>query len=142
MSTKAKPYEVRNEDDFRRYVAECAADCHVSHIESHLTSAGIPDLNICMRGTELWLELKVMSSRKPPKMRATQKKWHVDRFEHGGISWVVTLDLDMMDVLILPGNVAAGLPSNPGIWRAAAMIHPFMDMPKLLRSLARRAKNA
>ena len=130
------------EDDFRRYVGECAGNAHVSHIESHLTSAGIPDLNICIGGYDLWIELKVMSNRKLPKMRPTQRKWHIDRAENGGVSWVMVLDLDLMDVLIIPGNVAAGLPSKPGVWRAAAAIHPFMEMPKTLRSLVRRAKNA
>lgn len=138
---KTKPTNVSSEDDFRRYVSECAGtNAHVSHIESHLTSAGIPDLNICSCGNEMWIELKVMNSKKPPKMRPTQKKWHVDRREAGGVSWVMCLDLDLMDVLLLPGDVAAGLPAKPGVWRAAAAIHPFPEMPKIIRSLTRRAK--
>lgn len=132
--------EISDEADFRRFVTECAGSAHVSHIESHEASPGIPDLNICMRGIDIWIELKVMSSRKPPKMRPTQKRWHTDRFEHGGISWVMALDLDLMDVLLIPGHVAAGLPNKPGLWRAAAAIHPFLEMSKVLRSLERRAK--
>jgi hypothetical protein len=81
-----------------------------------------------------------MSNRKQPKMRPTQRKWHTDRHARGGISWVMVFDLDIKDVLILPGNIAAGLPSNAGVWRAAAAIHPLTTMTKLLRSLARRAR--
>ena len=130
--------EISDEADFRRFVTECAGSAHVSHIESHEASPGIPDLNICMRGIDIWIELKVMSSRKPPKMRATQKRWHANRYDHGGRSWVITLDLDEMNLVVLPGQTAASLPAKVGIWRNIGFTHSVTAIPAIIRMMARR----
>jgi hypothetical protein len=137
------PPVLHNETDFRRYITErIKPNAHVSYIESHMTSAGIPDLNIYLRRQDIWLELKTLSDTKDPKMRNTQKRWHVNRFENKGLSWVIALDLDQMVMLVLPGNIAAGLPAKTSVWRATANIHPVLDIVVVLQSMARRVKNA
>lgn len=51
---------------------------HVNRIENS-TSNGIPDVNYCYKGQEVWLELKAGS-----KVRDTQKIWHQQRVIQGG----------------------------------------------------------
>ena len=144
MNTTDVPV-MEDEGDFRRYVIgrvlKSEPRSQTSYIESHETSAGIPDLNIYMRGRDVWIELKVLSDTKPAKMRPTQKRWHVDRFNSGGMSWVMTLDLTQMKLLIIPGNVAAGLGTNIGVWRNVAAAHPVEDVVDVIRSMARRVKS-
>lgn len=132
---------IHDEGDFRRWVIGRLHDkepSQVSYIESHQTSAGIPDLNIFMRGKDLWIELKVLSDTKTPKMRPTQKRWHADRWHNGGFSWVLCCDLDYQVLLVLPGHVAAGMGTKQGVWRAAAATHPLLDVVDVLRSLTKR----
>lgn len=110
---------------------------HVSNIESHSTSAGIPDQNIFLMGADLWLELKVIKDDQV-KMRPTQRKWHTDRAAKGGLSWVLVLDPKNEDVLVVPGATAAGLAPRASAWRAAGVAWNITAIPKLLLSLARR----
>ena len=141
-----RPPILRDEKGFRKFVIcrleEKESPSHISYIESHETSAGIPDLNVFIQGRDVWIELKVLSDHKAPKMRPTQKRWHVDRFNAGGFSWVLVLDLTHQHMLVLPGNVAAGLGSNIGVWRAAGMEHPLLDVVDVIRSMVRRIRNA
>ena len=110
-----------SEDDFRRHVIDLLGKdgCHLSHIESHLTSAGIPDINFYKSGRDVWLELKVAKDGKV-KMRPTQKRWHKDRAARGGQSWVLVLSPSKDRVLWLPGAVAAGLEPSWLAWVGAA----------------------
>lgn len=138
------PPLMRDEGDFRRFVIHRLEDKenpHTSYIESHQTSAGIPDLNVFMQGRDIWVELKVLSDLKRPKMRASQKRWHVDRHNAGGMSWVLCCDLTYQHVIVIPGHVAAGLGSNIGVWRAAGNVHPLLDVVDVFRSMARRIRN-
>lgn len=63
---------------------------HASRVESHSTSAGIPDVDYCINGVEGHLELKYSKSNKPPEIRNTQIKWHTKRRENGGRSYILT----------------------------------------------------
>lgn len=114
---------MNNEDDFRRGVVRQAEQwgAHVTHIESHQTSAGVTDLNIWAFNRDLWLELKVVK-RGTVKLRPTQKKWHRERAEAGGQSWVAVLDPKTQHVLVLRGEAAATLPPGLASWEAAAVI--------------------
>jgi hypothetical protein len=54
-------------------------DCHVVRMETHM-SPGVPDLNICWRGREYWMELKVSkenldNGRIPLIVREAQVAW-------------------------------------------------------------------
>lgn len=61
---------------------------HIQAIESEATGAGIPDLNLCKGGKEIWVELKsgplTKSSIKPG-----QFIWHIKRNQAGGTTWIV-----------------------------------------------------
>ncbi len=62
---------------------------HLCFVESHLTSAGIPDIDFCISGVEGHLELKYWG-KEPPNFRPTQIKWFRDRNSHGGVSIILT----------------------------------------------------
>lgn len=72
--------------DFIETVAE-GYGWHVSHIESPITSPGIPDLILSKNNHDLWLEVKVW--RRGINMRPPQRKWHRDRAASGGKTFVV-----------------------------------------------------
>lgn len=117
---------MNNEEDFRKYVMRLASGNghHVSHIEAHQSAAGVPDLVIFPKAVsfvrpDLWLELKVIKDGQI-KMRPTQKRWHRERNEAGGRSWVAVLDRATGDILVLSGHVAAGLDSRAASWRGHA----------------------
>lgn len=61
---------------------------HIQSVESEATAAGIPDINMCLDGKEVWVELKsgrlTTSSIKPG-----QYIWHIKRTQAGGTTWVV-----------------------------------------------------
>lgn len=101
---------MRNEAEFRKHVTKLVEDAggHVSNIESHLTAAGVPDMNICLHGQDVWLELKYKG--KSMKMRPTQRRWHRTRAACGGTSWVVVYDPEDAGVWFVPGHVAAEHP--------------------------------
>lgn len=128
-----------SEDCFRRHVVSFAEKdgYHVSHIESHLTSAGIPDLNLFKGQRDVWLELKIIKDGKV-KLRPTQKKWHRERAEKRGISWVFVLDTKTQDILWLSGRVAASLDSDAGAWRAASNISPLSQLGMILNNITYR----
>lgn len=96
------------EDRFRQVVIDEAKrlGAQVSHIESHQTSAGIPDLNIFLDLVDVWLELKVRDSKGKFKLRPTQRKWHRDRETAGGESWVMIYDPRNEQVQLYPGTKA------------------------------------
>lgn len=132
---------MNSEKEFRRFVIGVAEGIggHVSHVEAHESAAGIPDLNIYLVGSDLWLELKIIKEGEI-RMRPTQKRWHLDRYEHGGKSWVLVFDPRTGDVLTLPGEVAATLSPRESVWRGAASASNVNEMYKLLISLSRRMK--
>jgi len=99
--------DIVTEADFRKHMTGLAKILggHVSNIESHLTSAGIPDMNVWIDGVELWLELKMYG----PKchLRPTQRKWHKERKAAGGRSWVLVYVPGEESIVAIPGYVAA-----------------------------------
>ncbi len=82
---------------------------HFQRIESRV-GPGVPDVNMCYRGCESWIELKVVSRPKlggpiHPRVRAAQVAWLARRRKAGGNAWLL-LGLDT-DVLLFDGAVAA-----------------------------------
>ncbi len=63
-------------------------DTHISSVESHLTAAGIPDLDFCISGLEGHIEVKFSSNKLAPKIRSTQVRWFKKRVRAGGTPWV------------------------------------------------------
>ena len=61
---------------------------HVEQIESHTSSAGIPDLDGCCDGQQFKVELKFISGKKKKaEIRSTQKRWFRERIEAGYSPW-------------------------------------------------------
>lgn len=72
--------------------------CHFQSIEDKYTS-GIPDVNLCIKGTDVWLELKQIGkfpvrSNTPLKtslnhLTNDQMNWILKRVKHGGKAFVL-----------------------------------------------------
>lgn len=117
-----------DETGFRKRAIAKAKEmgAHVSHIEAHESAAGIPDLSIFPPSRpwvsprpEIWLELKVIKHG-TVVLRPTQKRWHRERHEAGGRSWVAVLDRDNGNILLVPGHIAAGLDNQYKSWKAVS----------------------
>jgi len=87
---QAKVERTGAEDHLRTFIETVAEghNWHVSHIESPITSPGIPDLNLSRGSVDLWIELKVRK-RGGVQMRPPQRLWHRRRAEAGGRSYVL-----------------------------------------------------
>ena len=57
---------------------------HFSRVESHATSAGIPDVDFCVDGIEGHIELKYGNDKNRPHIRLSQLKWFKNRIKAGG----------------------------------------------------------
>lgn len=119
MMMTAAPRLLKREDEtaIRRHVEVIGKECgwHVSHIESPVTSPGIPDLAMSRDEANLWLEIKVWK-KGGIYMRAPQRRWHREHAVAGGKSWVLAyIDGHIYPV---PGSVAAGLLPKSLAWRS------------------------
>lgn len=56
---------------------------HRQRIET-VAGSGIPDLNMCYEGVEVWVETKVVHSKTMVEVRPSQVAWHLQRHMHGG----------------------------------------------------------
>lgn len=61
---------------------------HIQNIESEATSAGIPDINACKGGKDIWVELKSGPLTKA-SIKPGQFIWHIKRNQAGGTTWLV-----------------------------------------------------
>lgn len=128
----------RRETPFREHVLSVAKTLgfHESHIESPVTSAGIPDLNL-FNGVDIWLELKVWTPVSGVKMRPTQRLWHLNRHRAKGLSWVlVTWEGKLA---LVPGDIAAHLKAKDPAWTMGYMEGPMSELPRVLRYLHKEA---
>lgn len=67
---------------------------HVSQIESHDTSAGIPDTHYFGHSTDGFIELKVAKINGSVAIRNTQKAWFRDRIKAGGYHQYLLVGFD------------------------------------------------
>lgn len=86
-----------------------AADGHASPIESHDVSAGIPDINYCIKGHEGHIELKVGKDSRPPALRPTQHRWAVLRNRAEGTFFYLFLNNSDGNVYLIDGCDVQGL---------------------------------
>lgn len=127
--------ESLQEDKFRREFIAALEDsphlnAHVSYIESHQVTPGIPDLHVLAFGeVEAWIELKVVKCKPNDTItvRPSQKLWHRKRNKAGGKSWFVVLDKNG-DILVVPGHVAIELPPRAAAWRDVAECYRDTDL--------------
>lgn len=80
---------------------------HRQRIET-TSGTGIPDLNMCCGGVELWVETKVVHGRKVD-IRNTQVAWHLERTKFGGRTFFM-IRWDEL-IVVAPGYEA------PWLWR-------------------------
>lgn len=64
---------------------------HIQSIESEATAAGIPDINACKGGKEVWIELK-SGTLSTNSIKPGQFVWHIKRNRAGGTTWIVQRD--------------------------------------------------
>jgi len=137
------PIVIREERDLLKYITRALEGrAHVANIEAHETAAGIPDMSIFMDGRDIWVELKILSDRKPPKMRPTQKRWHRDRWAYGGLSWVIVYDVYDHVLLVIPGHTAATLGPRVVSWRESGVVRNTDEIVDVIRSMVKRTRNA
>lgn len=61
---------------------------HLLRIES-MSSLGIPDVNWCYKGIEIWMELKILRAKNKVHFEKHQPQYHIKRNRHGGLVYVV-----------------------------------------------------
>lgn len=92
--------------------------CDSQRIETGSTGRGIPDVNLCWMGRDIWVELKiVMGSR--VSLRPEQVAWAYRRTKAGGTVWILARDkFDGVRkgkgdrIFIWPGSCAADVLEN------------------------------
>ena len=65
---------------------------HVERIENAIAK-GTPDVNMCINGREVWIELKVLDEKgrfKKGEPSPEQRLWHRKRQENGGTVFVLS----------------------------------------------------
>ena len=62
--------------------------CDFQRIETGSTGRGIPDVNLCYGGKEIWVELKIVNGRKID-LSPEQVSWAHRRWRAGGTSYIM-----------------------------------------------------
>ena len=137
MSSRKKESALRQKiKDCVKCIISAGHPMHLSWIESHATSAGVPDVNYCCYGVEGWLELKAGPDI---EVRSTQVRWFRDRIAAGG--WPLFLIQWGECFIAVPGSRAAALwadPEHENILRLATTIWhgkiPYGELLKVMRN--------
>lgn len=80
------------EDELREFLKKQLKNiCHFQRIETGSVASGVPDLNLCYRGVEYWVELKMIKGTKI-SFRPTQIPWNIHRAKAGGRNFVLAAD--------------------------------------------------
>tara|TARA_R110000824_G_scaffold92279_1_gene224047 strand:+ start:252 stop:722 length:471 start_codon:yes stop_codon:yes gene_type:complete len=90
--TKWKPNLMTLEATFWKLLKKhLPITCHTQRIETGSTGLGIPDVNLCWEGTELWIELKIVKGKRV-ELSPEQCAWHFRRNRAGGKSLIIARD--------------------------------------------------
>jgi len=92
---------IHSENQWRGMWLWRLADWHWTPIENHVADPGIPDINGCKGGKEVWIELKM-----EPKLRSTQYAWIKKRIQVSGKVWIAWLDLNSSQIYLISGEAA------------------------------------
>ena len=76
------------EQKFAQWVREAMQPCDWQRVES--IGSGIPDVNLCVQGLDVWIELKVYTGGRT-LLRKEQVAWGIRRAIHGGNVGVASL---------------------------------------------------
>jgi hypothetical protein len=61
----------------------------------NITMQGVPDINCCWEGNEIWIESKIYYPKhKSPLLEPEQYAWGTRRTMNGGTVWVLALDVE------------------------------------------------
>ncbi len=63
-------------------------EAHWQRIETGSTGTGIPDVNVCHLGQDIWIVLKLVKGRKVD-LSPTQVAWLTKRSRVGGVTWIM-----------------------------------------------------
>ena len=78
-----------NEATFSKLVkSHLPVGAHWQRIETGSTGTGIPDINICFKGKEIWVELKLIKGKRVD-LTPTQVAWLMKRAKAGGHTWIL-----------------------------------------------------
>ena len=105
---------------------------------------GIPDCHGIKDGIEVWVELKVIHSKKI-NLSPFQKSWHFRHSLHGGRSFIIATTLPYRLLYIFPGSVALSIASiahcpnpywqisiaDPGSWARVEHLLLHCPLPKV-----------
>lgn len=98
---------------------------HWSRVEN-VAGTGIPDVNGCLRGREIWLELKMFSGNQL-RVRNSQLVWMRKRIEAGGSVALLARKADSL--WVIDGPVLIALASDPSIARPADEKSVILKLP-------------
>ena len=107
---------INDESGLRKTVKKALKEVgHLSWVESHATSAGIPDLNYCIQGYEGWVELKSGNF----EVKASQVIWMEERISNGGHPLFL---IEMDDAFFFVcGSQASNLRKNNSVDNVASL---------------------
>jgi len=126
-----------------KLVKENLSDIYWTRFENW-ASPGVPDCYGIKEGISIWVELKVIHSKKI-KLSSFQKSWNYNHSLQGGRNFIIATTLEESLLYIFPGIVAlsigsiAALPSPhwsiklapaPGSWDAVRKILLHCPLPK------------
>ena len=100
---------VKPETKLWKLVKENLSDIHWTRIENRV-GQGIPDCYGIKDGISIWVELKVIHSKKI-KISPFQKSWHFTHSLKGGRSFILATTLGEGLLYIFPGLVAPSIGS-------------------------------
>lgn len=115
----AKHSNEDNETQFKLNLAKGLRNFgHVSHVESHSTATGFPDIEFCYHGTVVNIETKHSNEKHEIKIRPSQIRWAKQRLDAGGRVWFLArFDLKTMVAYILVhGQYAKELDKEYTTW--------------------------
>lgn len=121
---------------------------HVDRIESHATSIGRPDVNICTnKGIVIDIELKsclISNVGKRLKMRPSQKRWFKDRCAANGRCFVLArveyAEKNRPEYILIPGHVVHYLEDGDVLqWKSLAIVVwewslPVVDLIEIIEN--------
>lgn len=81
--------EVQMATAFKKALYFIHPSAHYQRIENSVGGNGLPDINICHDGGEIWIELKSKSGDVMDQLRPSQKVWMTQRVLAGGRVFVV-----------------------------------------------------
>jgi hypothetical protein len=114
---------------------------HVQRIETGSTGRGIPDVNFCWQGVEVWIELKIVKGRRV-ELSPEQVAWMFRRARAGGLCWVMARDVadgprkgKYDRIYLWPGDCAAKVLEEGLAAEGATVFERPYDWPSIMETL-------